>query len=371
MQLLSIAALGLTLPALPSSPAAGPQDLGWIESSAPVRSVHLALDPEGGLHPASGAEGIAPGAVSFSNVDATQIFSLFLSDTQELVDYGVKTGGLSEVLTSVRISYLADALDTSVGGPGASAVLNLYFGANGDCLANPFAPGALAVSLTLDGLPASLAAPLGEILDVTIDLTGAGIALPDGPIGWGLSSPDLTLLPRLVNLGEDPTGTENFLDVLDGGTCTGSAFFLLGNRQVSSFFLELTESGAPAPCGLSSYGPFDVTPAGTLTASGGNGPGDTITFESDFAGAEGPGFLVLSSQPEATEISGVELLVDLEDTLSLIPFAATPAGAGVSISVPDSASIAGETFFLQAALADPQQPGGFQVTNGIRFDVCP
>lgn len=309
--------------------------------------------------------------VSFANVNGTIFFLLPLSPEDEYVDYGVKTAGLDGLVTEIRLSYITEVLDPSVGGPGASLDLNLYSGSNGGCDVDASAPGQLVHSISLTGLPASTAEPFGEIIEIVLDFSSDPIALPDGPIGWGVGSPDLSLLPRLVVVGENPTGTKDFLDNFSAGSCLGPVSFEFNDRPFSSLFIELTEGAAdPQPCGFTSYGPFNAPQTSMLTTIGGDGPGDLILFNSSFNLLEGTGFLIISEQPAAIVLPGAEILVDLESQLALQTFPFALLGQ-TSVTVPNNPELAGLTVFCQSAAFDPNQPSGMQLSNGVRFDVCP
>lgn len=339
-----------------------------LTCDGPTRTVHVKASGDS----AAQFAGVATQAVtSFSNTSGTNFFLLPLSGVDEYVDYGVKTAGLDGQVTEIRLSYITEFLDPSVGGAGASLDLSLYSGSNGGCDSDPNSPGTLVRTVSLTGLPGSLNTPFGEIIEVVLDFSDNPIALPDGAIGWGFRSPDVSVVPRLVVIGEDPTGTKDFLDNFNAGTCFGPVSFEFNDRPVSSLFIELTEGAEnPQPCGFSSYGPFSATQTSMLTTIGGDGPGDLILFNTSFALLEGTGFLIISEQPAAISLPGAEILVDLESQLALLTFEFALLGQ-TSVTVPNNPELAGLTVFCQSAAFDPNQPSGMQLSNGLRFDVCP
>jgi len=129
---------------------------------------------------------------------------------EEVLDWGVLTKDTgTEIVSRFSFGYATTALDDSIGGPGASAVLRFYDGATGGCSDAGRRPVAEFASSNLlgsiDGLPQGVV--------VTVLLSGDDVfCLRDGAFGFGFLSFDQTsgglydaTVPLLCFAG-DPAG---------------------------------------------------------------------------------------------------------------------------------------------------------------------
>lgn len=161
--------------------------------------------------------------------------------SSELVDWGVKSAGASEVVNGFVFGYSTDALDPSVGGPGASVEISFFqfsFG-NGSL-------GGNVARFAFTGLPGSLDGSQTSSI-VSVDLTGGSeFQLFDGPIGYGYCSSDPGATgPLLVDITACPNGT---VDAYDQYNCPALVFNYVGTfdfggppNPTASFYLEILE----------------------------------------------------------------------------------------------------------------------------------
>ncbi len=178
----------------------------------------------GTLTRAATPTGLGTSAVSTSCFENTQNFGQWSLFTQhdELVDWGVKTCGLSGVVDSFTVSYRTLAVDTSLGGPGAALTVAIYAGTTGFGQT-----GTELLRLSLTGLPGATGnEPPGTepVVDLTIDLSDAPLLLPDGPIGWGITNDDGLTGPRITFAPNASLGTIDALDVHRPGPATAGNY---------------------------------------------------------------------------------------------------------------------------------------------------
>lgn len=105
----------------------------------------------------------------------------------------------------------------------------------------------------------------------------------------------------------------------------------------------------------------------------GEGPpliGQSATLTVRGAPAHSSGFLGLcAAEAEVADLGGI-VFVDLSRTIDQIGFSTNGAGEGtIVLAVPNDASLVGQEFFLQVAVLDGTQPGGWALSHGLRAVV--
>ena len=180
----------------------------------------------------------AVSAVAFQNDCTTGSF--LGVGSQELIDWGLKSGGLTGVVDSFAFGYATDALDPSNGGPGASIEIALFEGTSGfGSLGNEVA------RFVFSGLPGTTGAGFAAVV-VTVDLSGGfELCLADGPIAWGYCSSDSgTTGPLIVDIASCNNGQA---DAYDAWVCPASSSgiyngtFNFGGLPTASFYLVINE----------------------------------------------------------------------------------------------------------------------------------
>jgi len=91
-----------------------------------------------------------------------------------------------------------------------------------------------------------------------------------------------------------------------------------------------------------------------------------------------PAWLVLGYAPAALPLFGIELAVDPQHVLAVLPLAVSGAagigGIGVfekRLPIPAQPELAGLSIYAQALVLDPAGPQGFAASAGLAFDICP
>lgn len=79
------------------------------------------------------------------------------------------------------------------------------------------------------------------------------------------------------------------------------------------------------------------------------------------------GYLVVCAQPDETPYFGGLAFVDLSTQVQLLPLSSNWQGeATVSLPIPNNTSLVGNEYYLQAAIQDTTQPGGWSMSHGLR-----
>lgn len=202
----------------------------------------------GGLAgPASGEALCLNNDIDFDQSDSTyEGFGSFVGD--EVVDWGVKSCGGSDLVERIRVLYTSTA-SSSIGG---SIGLRVYAGTQGFGTL-----GERVFSVDLEGLPPSdTAAGMpgggggGVPLLLDLDLGSQSFFLPDGPVGWGFQFLDGKTGPVLVDVGP-AVSTQNYLDryrpgpAVEGNlesTLSLSTVGFPANPFQNSFFIQMFEN---------------------------------------------------------------------------------------------------------------------------------
>lgn len=259
-----VGALFAALAALSWCPSAEAQSQELLRTQgAPIHfTYHWATGQitRGSGPPASSADVPQP---SYANDTFSGLY-LLAQIGNELIDWGVKSGGLGGMMTSFDLSYGASVLDTSVGGPGAKFNVVLYSGMIGNCA--PGDPGVVIGEFPFTGLPSS---PDGNayVYNMTVDLSGAPLQFPDGPIGISYHNSGGGVGPMMVPIGCCNTGTKDRVDKYKypatQNPCKGSQGYTPAGN--TSYHLVIYEDPA----------------AGTATATINNGSGvNALDFQS-------------------------------------------------------------------------------------------
>ena len=174
----------------------------------------------------------APAYVNDCNVS-----SFTATGTNELIDWGVKAGGLTTLVDSFSFGYATDAVDPSIAGPGATLEVAFYEGATG--IGNI---GTEVARFSFTGLPGSTTGGIaGFFLTTTLPV---GFCLADGPIAYGYCSSDVNTGPILVDVTVcSGNGT---IDGFDSWTCPASSGTYIGSfnfmtPNIASFFMVINE----------------------------------------------------------------------------------------------------------------------------------
>ncbi len=93
----------------------------------------------------------------------------------------------------------------------------------------------------------------------------------------------------------------------------------------------------------------------------------TVNFSISGGPAQANGFLaVCAAQAELADLGGL-VFVDLQTMIYQLGFRTSAFGVGsVSVNLPNSAALVGKEFYLQAAVMDSAQPGGWALSHGLR-----
>ena len=128
----------------------------------------------------------------------------------------------------------------------------------------------------------------------------------------------------------------------------------------------------PVPCGVQQYG-LAASPANTLdlNATGTAAVGSSLAVTTTNVPTAIVVHVVSSAQANAPLLGGVAL-IDL--TGQILPLQITAAAGGQSTwnaAIPANPALAGLVTYLQSGAADPGQPGGWALSNGLEVTVCP
>jgi len=304
---------------------------------------------------------------------------------EELLAWGRKFCRGSNRLRSFTIAYRSEAIDTSLGGPGAVFGLALHSGTTGFGTT-----GTEVFRRTLTGMPSWGAAASATVqydhngipfltgaaplVFLTIDFGIDPLPLPDGQVGWSFQQLDGDTGPAMVQAPRAVLGTADALDIYSPGPPSAATYvgtFNYGGCSAAptqppcaNLFVQFTEIR-------------NAEVARTLVLNG-SGTNPTI-LEELFPARIGhlwaarvnvvappwpnPDFTVLfhshAAQSPVTTRAG-ELLVDLNQ-LFLPP--ALAEGSYTFLLPPDPALV-GRRVFLQAAVLPPATPR-ITLTNAL------
>ena len=191
---------------------------------------------------------VVPGSVQAAStptyLNDCNVTSFVTLGADELIDWGVKAGGVSNIVDSFSFGYATDAPGAAVGGPGATLEISFYEGNTGFGVL-----GTEVARFSFTGLPGSTTGGVsGFFLDV--DLTGGpGFCLPDGPIGYGYCSADLVNSTGPILVDVTVCSTNGTIDAFDVYTCPATTgpyigTFNLMTPNISSFYMEINEDDA-------------------------------------------------------------------------------------------------------------------------------
>ncbi len=320
--------------------------------------------------PASGAEAAG---ISFDNTALTiGGFAVTGFSGEELVDWGVKSGGLTGVVSTVEICYTTDDVFP------VSLDVALYSGTLGSC--DNGDPGVEVERLVLTGLPGDVTGGFMTSYILRIDVAEDPIILPDGPIGWGYVNPMTTGNsngPRLVVVGATPTGTANNLDSYSPAPATGPAtcFSTGAIADYGSTYLRLEEEDGTEPPEQEIDNGSGVNPM--LVGLGSTPPAIGSTWDPAFLpGLPGTTLLevlALSTAkfPDGTILPGFgELLIDITPPNPFLTVAKPPGGPFL-IPIPLNVNLVGFEVFTQSVrlFTNPSPPGPPLISAGNRADV--
>ncbi|MFT5462033.1 MAG: hypothetical protein ACI8QS_000905 [Planctomycetota bacterium] len=295
--------------------------------------------------------------------------SFFGAGADEVIDWGVKAAGASSVVDSFVIGYATDAVDTTIGGPGATLDIAFYEGTLGFG-----ALGTEAARYSLAGLPGSASGGFAGYA-LTVDLTGGfEFCLADGPIGYGYCTLDPgTTGPLITDIGGCPNGQD---DAFDSYVCPATAgvlngTFFFGGSPTASWFIEIYEDdglevATTALNNGSGINPVVLTDGGVApvlngvwpvmvdTASSGHGLSACLWYK--------------GSLPAGSLIIGAgEVIVDPTSSLD---FSSIVVGTGLndhSIAVPKDVTLIGTDYTVQAILYTGGPP--VALSNAIDINV--
>lgn len=290
---------------------------------------------------------------------------------EEFVGWGDKTCSLTGFLGGFVLGYGTTALDTSLGGPGASLELALYQGTTGGGHAYL---GTQVARFTFSALPGRTgSAAAGFLLPVSL---ATPLRLCDGDIGWGYAGTDGLSGPILVATTgtcfgtPDPvTGTEDCFDVYVAPAPTGAYLgtFAFGTPGISSFYLELEEYDGSS----STSSVFNGTGVNPMLFTEVSTPIPTHPWVTMIDTTGHPGALAtivaLSNDTfGAIPTAFGELLIDV--TPANYFFEDIVLGEMHTLVAPKAPSLLGEDIYTQGAIFDPTA-GGLILLNGITFTM--
>ena len=291
--------------------------------------------------------------------------------TSELVDWGVKSGGVSEIVDSFVFGYATDIAGPAVGGPGPDVEISFYEGNTGFGTL-----GTEVARFLFTGLPGSTTGGIAGFF-ITVDLAGTpGFCLPDGPIGYGYCTPNVlsSTGPILVDVTVC-TGLGT-IDAFDDYLCPASAdpvanyvgTFNLGTPNISSFFIEINEDDASEVATTTVNNGTGINPV--LLSDGGVAPviGQVwpVTIDNTTSGFDASfGLWTLGSLGSPLFLAGGEVILNLLDPNG---FVITNSVFAQSVNdhsalVVKDLTLIGLDLTCQGLLISGQP--GFQLTNAI------
>ncbi len=309
---------------------------------------------------------------SFANTAATTLM-IAIADGTELVDWGVKSGGLTGFVSLVEVAYFTDEL-----GPVALDVA-LYAGTTGMCGAGVL--GTEAVRLSLTGLPGDVTSGAGTGYIVNVDVSETPFFLADGPIGWGYvntNAPGFGLEAFRVAVGANPTGTVDDLDLYTpapatSGVCSSAGpGFLFPN---ASTYLRLEEEDGTQPPEQEIDNGSGVNPM--LVGLGSTPPAVGAIWDPSFLpglpGTTTIEILALATAPMPPGFILPNIGEILIDVTPPNPFQVVvkPPGGPFLIPIPLNLQLVGFEVFTQSlrVFTNPSPPGPPLISAGNRADV--
>jgi len=300
---------------------------------------------------------------------------------EELVDWGRKNCPGASRLRSFTVAYRSEAIDVSVGGPGAAFSLALFSGTTG--FGNL---GTQVFRRTFTGMPAD-GAPAGPdvvyehngqpfvhtepLVFLTIDFGFNPLPLPDGPIGWSFLQLDGDTGPAVVSAPHSQLGTDDALDLYRPGPATPATYagtFNFGTGGYASLYLQLDEIANNETAAATVLNGSGVNPL-LLSQIFPAVPGEVwaLRVDATVPGIYVPPYTLLmlsaaSLSPLTTPYG--ELLVDPSQRL----FPTQAGEAGYAFAIPPNASLLGLAFFAQAAVLPPALPS-VTLTNSLRIRI--
>ena len=203
--------------------------------------------------------------------------------------------------------------------------------------------GATYVFERIGGVWAQIAYVKSSDVDF-LDFAGSSVALSDGVLLVGSFRED----SASQGVGGDPTNNS----ASDSGAV---------------FVYDLA-----ANCGVTAYGPSSGGNVADLALPLTPNVGGKATLELWNFSGNGVALLFISTEPSFAPLFDGTLLINLNKNVlgpgGYVPVSVMAGTGDVTFGLPPS--LAGLTFYCQAAMADPLLPSGFAFTNGLEVTVC-
>jgi len=308
---------------------------------------------------------------------------------EELLNWGTKNCPGASRLRSFTIAYRSEAVDTSLGGPGAVFGLALFSGTAG--FGNP---GTEVYRATFTGQPSNGALPSGTVVYeyqgnpfltgpaplvlFTVDFGIDPLPLGDGPFGWSFLQLDGDTGPVSVDAPRPILGTRDAMDIYSPGPAVPGSY-------VGTFNYGGCSSAATPPCANMFVQLDEIANNETANVAVLNGSGtNPVLLEQIFPARLGrlwavrvnviappypnPDFTILflsnaaAAGPIATPYG--EFLIDPAQ------FVRQPLlGEGsYTFPIPADTGLIGRLVFAQAIVLAPATPSG-RLTNALRIRV--
>ncbi len=143
-----------------------------------------------------------------------------------------------------------------------------------------------------------------------------------------------------------------------------------GNSKMDSGAVYVHDLAAN--CGVTAYGPSSGGNVADLALPLTPNVGGKATLELWNFSGNGVALLFISTEPSFAPLFDGTLLINLNKNVlgpgGYVPVSVMAGTGQVSFGLPPS--LAGLTFYCQAAMADPLLPSGFAFTNGLEVTVC-
>ena len=143
-----------------------------------------------------------------------------------------------------------------------------------------------------------------------------------------------------------------------------------GNSKMDSGAVYVHDLAAN--CGTTAYGPFGGGNVANLGMPLTPTVGGKATLELWNFSGNGVALLFISTEPSFAPLFDGTLLINLNKNVlgpgGYVPVSVMAGTGDVTFGLPPS--LAGLTFYCQAAMADPLLPSGFAFTNGLEVTVC-
>lgn len=297
------------------------------------------------------------------NVTGSFLDALLYPPGVELMDWGIKNCGGSDLIESFTFGYASTAEQVV----GASLTLRVYEGSQGFGTFGTEVANFTFTNLPSDG-PDSFTLLIPRM--ITVDLGTQAFFLPDGPFGYSLENADGVTAPLLVDV-TIANGTQNFFDVYEPAGASASNYDgtysvlpggLSDDPFENSFWFQLGQNNTLSSAAVidAAPNPFALgTPLSPITGS--------VWTANVFAPPTEPlTFLILS----ATRVFGVatpfgELVVDYSTQIGKTTIKLGPAH---NFPIPLDPSFLGVEFFAQGAYSDLML-GNLQFTNALELTI--